>query len=722
MTETTPSVLATSPPADDRPRTLKSNADFAVFDRNGDIRPAGLGEEGIYHRDVRYLSRLALTLDDARLLPLGSTIEADGLLFHADLTNPDLERDGVVSIPQDTIHIQRNSFLYDSSCRSRIKLRNYGGRNVAVTIRIRFEADFVDIFEVRGVSRTRRGEVADSQVYLPNRVDLKAVGLDGIARHTEVSFQPAPDELHEAEACFHLNLSPSETHDIFLLFQFDSDGATASQYQEAFVAARRCRHGADDAIVWSASDGADAWLKRSAADVNLMLTATEYGSYPYAGLPWFSSFFDRDGILTAFMYLWVNPRIARAVLMYLAAHQARHLDSRKDAEPGKILHEHREGEMATLEEVPFRSYYGSVDATPLFVILAEAYFQRTADVEFISSIWPNVQAALTWIDEYGDHDGDGLIEYERQSDNGIYHQGWKDSDDAISHEDGRLAKPPIALCEVQGYAFAARRAGARIAEKLADFEAADRLNCAADYLRNQFEESFWCEDLGTYALALDRDKSPCKVKTSNPGHCLFSGIVSENRAAELVPTLFSKASFSGWGIRTLAGDEVRFNPMSYHNGSVWPHDNAIIAYGLSRYRYRREVLQIMDGLFGVSSVHELHRMPELLCGFDRCHDTPPTRYPVACSPQAWSAASVFLLVQAALGMEIDAFEHRIRFVDPILPKWLPRLTIRNLRLNESRLDLAFERRPHDVGVQVLRCEGAPAVLIVEHELPGEEQW
>jgi glycogen debranching enzyme len=416
------------------------------------------------------------------------------------------------------------------------------------------------------------------------------------------------------------------------------------------------------------------------------------------------------------MYLWVNPAIARGVLAYLAAHQATVFDAQKDAEPGKILHEHREGEMAKLNEVPFCHYYGSVDATPLFVMLADAYFQRTGDRKFLTQIWSNVCAALQWIDRYGDPDGDGLVEYKRQSDDGIHSQGWKDSDDSISHRDGRLAEPPVALCEVQGYAYAARRGGARLARVLGDDAFAEQLNQAAEQLREKFESSFWCEDLGTYALALDRHKSPCRVVASNPGHCLFTGIASEDRAEKVVRTLFSKSSFSGWGVRTLSEGEQRYNPMSYHNGSVWPHDNAIIAAGLARYSYREEVLQLLEGLFGLSVVQDLHRVPELFCGFARHRDMPPTLYPVACSPQAWAAASAFFLLQATLGMEICAQNHELRFVDPVLPEWLPRLTIHNLRVNSTRLDLAFVRHRHDVGVQVLRCEGPPTRLIIRRDL------
>ena len=361
--------------------------------------------------------------------------------------------------------------------------------------------------------------------------------------------------------------------------------------------------------------------------------------------------------------------------------------------------------MATLREVPFGRYYGSVDATPLFVLLAGAYYERTGDRDFVKTLWPNIEAALAWIDRHGDRDGDGFVEYQRQSSDGLLHQGWKDSDHAVFHADGSLAEGPIALCEVQGYVYAARRAASTIALMLGRAERAAELTRQAEALRNRFEAMFWCEDLSTYALALDGQKRPCRVRTSNAGQCLFTGIVHPERATRLARTLLGPDSFSGWGVRTLSAGEARYNPMSYHNGSVWPHDNALIAHGLARYGLGDLALQIWTGQFEAGMYFDLHRVPELFCGFPQDPGEGPITYPVACAPQAWSAASVFLLFQACLGLTIDGLERRVYLTRPRLPASLDELRIHNLEVGDATVDLLLRRHEHDVGVNVLRRDG-----------------
>ena len=410
----------------------------------------------------------------------------------------------------------------------------------------------------------------------------------------------------------------------------------------------------------------------------MMTTELSTGPYPYAGIPWFNTPFGRDGIITALESLWLRPALSRGVLAYLASTQATEAIAEQDAEPGKILHETRSGEMAALGEMPFGRYYGSVDATPLFICLAREYYERTGDRTFVESLWPHLEAALRWIDEHGDLDGDGFVEYQRQSCGGLLHQGWKDSDDAVFHADGSPARGPIALSEVQGYVYAAQRAGAALAALLGQSTRAAQLSDRAGQLRERFEQAFWCEDLSSYALALDGDKRPCRVRTSNAGHCLFTGIAREEHARRVANTLLGPASFSGWGVRTVADTESRYNPMSYHNGSVWPHDNALVASGLARYGLTEGALRIWNGLFAASTYFELHRMPELICGFAQEPGEGPVLYPVACSPQAWAAASVFLLIQACLGLEIHAPKSQVSFTRPQLPAALDELRIHNL--------------------------------------------
>jgi len=465
------------------------------------------------------------------------------------------------------------------------------------------------------------------------------------------------------------------------------------------------------AEVESSNDIFNEATRRAQADIRMLTSSTPHGPYVYAGIPWFSTIFGRDALITALLTLWSDPHLAQGVLSYLAAHQAEEENPINDAEPGKILHEIRNGEMALLGEVPFRHYYGSVDATLLFVMLAGAYCDRMNDTDFARKIWPNVERALNWAQVHGDIDGDGFIEYRRKTESGLFNQGWKDSHDSIFHKEGRIAEPPIALCEVQAYYYGALLAAAAMANRLALPEVAIAHRRRAEELRRRFNETFWCEELDTFALALDGDKALCRVRSSNAGHALFTGIADNELARRTARTLMDETSMSGWGIRTIATNEVRFNPMSYHNGSIWPHDNAMIALGFARYGYKSYVARIFEGLFSAAAYIDLRRLPELFCGFPRRPGRGPTYYPVACSPQAWAAASLLSLVQAALGLDCDPVNREIRLEQPTLPRFLDEITLRRVQAGSGLLDFTLRRVGREVAANALERAGGASLLL-----------
>jgi glycogen debranching enzyme len=697
-------------------RVLKHDDTFGVFDQYADIVAGEAGEQGLYHHGTRFLSKLELLLARRRPLLLSSTVSNDNVLFVADLTNVDVRRDDRLELPRGEIHLFRSRVLGDGFSVDRIRICNHSMRSLDVPLSIRFDADFADVFEVRGTRRARRG------VRLPDRLGDDYVlgyrGLDDLERRTRIRWSRVPEAIEPGLARFRFALEPHATASFEMSVSYEEGDVrtNATDYESALVRARAIvtDRGAQSAVVRASNESFNRWLKRSAADLQMMITDTPQGLYPYAGIPWFSTPFGRDGLITAFELLWADPAVAHGVLSFLAATQAKTHSDAQDAEPGKILHEMRSGEMPALGEVPFGRYYGSIDSTPLFIMLARAYSRRTGDRALIDRLWPNLLAALSWMEHAGDADGDGFLEYARHSENGLVQQGWKDSNDSVFHADGTLAEGPIALCEVQGYAYAAWRGAAELAELRKDAVNAREWHARAERLRARFDESFWCDELGTYALALDGHKRACRVRSSNPAHCLFTGIVaSPERAARLAETLMRDTSFAGWGLRTVAAGEARYNPMSYHNGSIWPHDNALAAAGLARYGFTDAAVRILDGMLDLSQAVDLHRLPELLCGFHRRSEEGPTLYPVACAPQAWAAGAVYLLLQASLGMEIDAERQRITFCRAVLPESIERLSLTNLTIVDARVDLLLERHGNDVAVSVLRRDGHVEIAAIK---------
>src|SRR5512134_1253686 len=721
-------ILSTSAWIDDRSRVLKDGDTFAVFDRFGDIEEFGTGAFGIFHMDTRFLSRLVLRVEEKRPLLLSSTIKDDNASLAVDLMNPDFRRNGEVAIPRGSVHIFRAMVLRKATCHERLRIFNYGLSDVDFRFSMEFESDFADIFEVRGLERAQRGYRHPPRVSEDGLLFLYE-GLDGRIRSTRIDFDPIPTRITGSQAIYELHLEPgAEVTCRFAISCAMQDapttpgradakrgtGSSAVSYEEAvgevlnaFAVVR-----SQEPEIFTSNEQFNDWLNRSLADLHMMRTDTVHGPYPYAGVPWFSTAFGRDGIITALECLWFDPEIARGVLGYLAATQATVESYERDAQPGKILHERRWGEMAALGEVPFDCYYGSVDATPLFIMLAGAYFDRTGDRAAAEALWPHVERAIEWVDRFGGG-GNGFVKYARCSRRGLVHQGWKDSSDSVFHEDGVLAEGPIYLCEAQGYAYAAKIAAAGLAAALGLPARAGELAGQAEDLKQRFEETFWDEDLSLYVLALDGRQRPCRVQASNAGHCLFTGIADPIRARRVAAVLTGRSCFSGWGIRTVADTEARYNPMSYHNGSIWPHDNALIAAGFSRYGFRRETARILTGLFDASLFFDLHRLPELFCGFPRRRGESPTQYPVACAPQSWASGSVLLLLQACLGLDVRGSDGKVVFSNPVLPEFLQEVLIKGLRVGDASLDLSITRHDEDVRIGVLRREGGINVVVTK---------
>lgn len=667
---------------------LKDRDTFIVADGFGDI--VGLGD-GLFHNDTRILSRFRLLLGSHPPSLLSAAIAQDNVFFTSHCANQNLPAPGGPVAPPGVLHIERKRFLWEERLYERISLVNYSRDEVIIPLNIEFAADFHDMFEVRGLRRKARGRV-DPPEFDGRSVRFSYCGLDGVERASVIAFSDPPGRLSAGRAEYMYPMRPEGRLELYIEIGLHAAPApTCERFRAAAARAevdmrRRVRHGAR---LKSSGRLFNDWLIKSRADLALLTTQMETGPYPYAGIPWFSTAFGRDAILTAWQILWFEPSLAKGVLSYLAAHQAEEVSAFRDSAPGKIMHETRKGEMAALGEIPFGRYYGSVDTTPLYVALAGAYAERTGDLALVDQLWPVLERAVQWMEQYGDSDGDGLIDYARGAASGLANQGWKDSHDSIFHADGRFPSGPIALVEVQGYAFAAYRAMARFARLREDLSSAEKWEARAERIRESVERRFWMEDEGFYAIAIDGEGKPCRVRASNPGHLLFTGLPEPGRAVRTARQLMSRDFDSGWGLRTLALGEPRFNPMSYHNGSVWPHDTAICAMGLSRYGERDGVVRLTSALFETAAAFDM-RLPELFCGFPRLPGEPPVGYPVACLPQAWAAGSLFMVLQACLGLTVNGLDGEITIVDPRLPIGIDRLRVGGLRVGAEKLDLRFE--------------------------------
>ncbi|ELR68171.1 Glycogen debranching enzyme [Fulvivirga imtechensis AK7] len=699
-------ISADSTYADDRVQVLNHCDTFGIFDSWGDILPIGKQIHGLYHQDTRYISRIQLKINNYRPTLLSSTIKEENEMLSVDLTNPEMKLDNGQIVHHGSIHIRRMHFMRTNMFHEKTQFTNFNDSALTIILSLRFEGDFKDIFEVRGLKRARRGNVLNNEFSDQRNLTLGYEGLDQVKRTAQIQFsQPFFDKSEDTGTMyFELFLQPNETSelDYHIVFKIGENSDTLDDHERKDgLELEQAK--AYFASIHTSNEQFTHWINRSLTDLVSLMSTTVYGKYPYAGVPWYNTAFGRDGILTAFETLWLAPELSKDVLRFLAKNQASELNEASDAEPGKILHETRGGEMVALNEVPFKKYYGTIDATPLFVMLAGEYYDRTADLDFIKEIWPNLEAAIGWIDNYGDLDNDGFVEYKHKAANGLANQGWKDSLDSVSHEDGQLADPPIALCEVQGYVYAAKMHAAKLARILGRNDEAEEWEKQAGYLKEKFNKTFWDNELQCYVLALDGNKQPCRVVSSNAGHVLFTGIADHDKAEKVAKAMMAEDMFSEWGIRTLSTTAKRYNPMSYHNGSVWPHDVALISYGLALYGMQNESAKILQGLFDASLFIDLQRLPELFCGFPKRNGEGPTAYPVACSPQAWSVAAVFMLLQAILQIRILPEKKEVVFLRPVLPEFLPGITISNLPVGDTRATVELIRYEEDqlVGVNWL---------------------
>ncbi|HXG16168.1 MAG TPA: glycogen debranching N-terminal domain-containing protein [Calidithermus sp.] len=716
-------ILASSVAADLPKLVLKHDDAFLVADRRGDFPALPGSEFGFYADGTRFLHPLELRVHGRRPLLLNAAVSDDGLEAAIDLTNPDIAgeerivvpgRPARATVPGRVFRIRRLLTVYRRQLYHTVSVESFAREPHALEVVWRFGADFADVFDVRGYARRHRGLDLPAQIEAAS-VALRYRGLDDVIRTALLRFDPAPDRLQPDEAVYVARLEPGERLELALTVTASS-GETEAAPPVARAAAlgerRRAvdRRRAEAARIETDHRVFDAWVARGRADLHLLLTETPDGPVPDAGIPWYVAPFGRDSLLTALEVLPFEPEIARGTLRFLARHQAAAEDAFTDAEPGKILHEYRRGELAACREIPFIPYYGSVDATPLFLVLLGEYVRWTGDFDLARELWPAAERALAWMEHSPLHT-DGFLRYHRQSRIGLEHQGWKDSADAIMHASGEPAKPPIAVVEAQGYQFAALLHAAWVARRLGHRPVARRCRARATRLQKRFEAAFWMPEEGFYALALDGQQAPCRVITSNPGHCLWAGVVSPARAEAVASRLLADDMFTGWGLRTLSARERLYNPMSYHNGSVWPHDTALAAAGMARYGLVEPFMTLTTALF--QAVHHVDgaRLPELFCGFPRAAGHGPTRYPVACSPQAWAAGVVFLLVSAMLGFEADATENRLTLHRPRLPAWLGWLEIRGLRLARSRLDLRVTRGRDSAAVELLARTGDAEIVV-----------
>lgn len=673
--------------------TLKSGDAFLVANIRGDLLGANQAM-GLYWHGTRFLRESNFFLEGHPLVMLSHHVSPSGLASQVDLTNPALRVDADTFIEQGEIYVSRLLELHNEELIQTFTITSFRELPRPLRFSLKFGSDFCDLFEVRGLKREEHGQLQPAQV-TDKGVTLSYIGRDQVTRETQITFTPPSKYISEDRVHWSLQLERGKP--VVLQMRAQLRELNAERFAkhievEGVRPLERPTIHTDDYLL-------NRLLKRGMDDLLMLCTLTPYGYYPYAGIPWFSCPFGRDGLITCLQYLPWFPEVARGTLAFLAMHQGTKTDDFTEEEPGKMLHEMRTGEMANCREIPYVPYYGSIDVTPLFLIALGEYIRWTNDLDFLRQLWPNAQLAARWMVEYGDKDGDGFLEYHRVLDSGISNQGWKDSWDSTSHENGELARSPIALSEVQGYAFAAYRNMHYLAGRLGYEDEAGHWEQKASELQVNFMRAFWWEEEQSFYIALDREKKPCKTVSSNAGQCLWSGIVPEEQAKLAIKRLMREDMFNGWGMRTLSTSAIRYNPMSYHNGSVWPHDTAMVGAGFARYGGKSEASQLLKGLYQASQHFEDARLPELFCGFIQREGFGPTRYPVACSPQAWATGAPGQILNALLGLRADAEQKRLVLEQPALPSWVNTLEVRGLYIGDQHVHFHVRRHGSQIEVQ-----------------------
>jgi len=688
---------------------------FLITNVAGEVPLHNLDGYGFYYADTRYLSGYEFSFADAKPVVLLSTAEL-GYSAEQVLTNPTMRSLEGRNLPRGTVEVRRQRVL-EEVLEETLRITNYNLFPITLDVIYTFDADFADIFEIRGYHRTKRGRLFDPLVR-DTSITFSYKGLDGKKREALINFSPSPlaidgDSSRGSRARFRISLGHRDSSAIRIVISPDKRlGSVQGGERLGSVATEYSRWLSETTRVYTDNEFFNAVLQRSLTDLRMLWKNDGYGgAYPAAGTPWFDTLFGRDTCIVGLQTLAYKPELARQGLKVLARWQGKKSDPWRDEEPGKILHELRQDELTRISELPFSPYYGSVDATALFLWLAAEYYAWTNDLELIREIEPNLKAAIRWLYSYGDLDGDGYLEYEKRSAKGLVNQGWKDSGDAIMHADGTLVEAPVALVEVQGYLYAAKKGLAPLFDALGDPISAQIHRNAAAVLKRRFNRDFWLPE-GYYALALDGQKGPAASSASNPGHALWAGIVLRSRAAQITERLLRNDMFSGWGIRTLSTTSSRFNPFGYHLGTVWPHDNSIIAMGFKKYGFEDEVNEVATALFDAARAFPYYRLPELFGGAARSAHHAPVPYPVACRPQAWAAGAFPFILQAILGLRADAPAKRLFIVRPKLPQWLGHVQLEGLRVGQAEVDLYYERKGDRTSVQILDVRGDLQVEIV----------